>query len=747
MRAALRPNDTLGVKTVTGSMPQTTGDASEGSEFQLMDLVAQILARKWIVASTTVLGLLIGLVIGQLPPDQYRASALVNIEQRPQQAALPDVLGARALLGTESTRIEAETHIIRSRFVLGPVVRALNLDWQIEPDRFPLIGHVAERRAWPTIPDWIMSRYARHGDRVRLDLMEVDDPLIGRRARLVVTGEDSFEAWLSEDRRVTGRTGEIVELAPGFRFRISVLNVPEGRGFTLWRASQTSAIGVVRNGLRIVERRPPVNSGIVDFHFTHTDRDLARRAANAVVQSYQAQNLDRRSTEIDRSLDFINQNLTEVRQNTARAADALATFRQQRQAAELTMDSQELLSRIVGVETELEELAFREEQMARNLTPNHPDYRALLDQRARLESRLEEMRGEAATLPPIEQELLSLTQALERSVEIERQLVARSEQLGIVRASTVSNIHMLETAESASLIGPDRVRPVQLGLLAGLLLGIGGVLGMNFLRSGIDDSRVIEDLGLALFATINRVPGLRVGGEKSELYALARSSPTDIVVESLRGLRTGLQFSLATAPRKSLMITSPAPAMGKSFVSLNLAMVAAQSGARVLLIDADMRKGKLRRQFDMARDHPGLSELLAGRASVEAVLVTEPATGLNFIAAGKYPPNPADLLTSKAFDDLMREAAEAYDLVIIDTPPVLAVTDPGIIGQKVGMSLLVVKHLETTRAEILSSIKILDTSGVKLSGAILNQFDAAASRYGHYGHKYGYYGGYKYGYD
>ena len=307
---------------------------------------------------------------------------------------------------------------------------------------------------------------------------------------------------------------------------------------------------------------------------------------------------------------------------------------------------------------------------------------------------------------------------------------------------------MLEAAEAARLIGPNRYRPLLIGLLAGLFAGIAGILGLNMLRRGIDDSRVIEELGLPLFATINRVPGLRTGGRDTEHYALARTAPGDIVVESFRGLRTGLQFSLATAPRKSLMITSPAPSLGKSFVALNLAIVAAQSGTRVLLIDADMRKGKLRQHFAMGKGHPGLSELLSGRADIEAVLHTDPDTlGLDFIATDKYPPNPADLLTSDAFDQLMEEASSAYDLVIIDTPPVLAVTDPAIIGQKVGLSLMVIKHLATTRAEVLSSIKILDTGGVRITGAILNQFDAKASRYGHYGHKYGYYGGYKYGYD
>lgn len=724
--------------------PATTED---NSEISLTDLLAQILARKWIVVTTAVLGVVLGLVLGQLPPDEYRASTLVNVEQRDQNVELQNILGTRSMLGQESTRIEAEAHIIRSRFVLGPVVRSLNLDWRLEPDRFPVIGYVAERRSRPSIPDWIAPRYTRYGDNFRLDLLEVDGPLIDRRARIVVTGEGQFDAWLGDGPRISGRVNEMVELAPGFRFRIAQLDVPEGRRFTLWRTQTRAAISMLRTGLDIRERRP-ANSGIVDFHFRHSDRDLARDAVNAVVDAYRAQNLDRRSAEIDRSLEFVETNLAEARETTARLTEALNDFRRERQTTELTLGSQELLERIVSIEAELEELAFREEQLARRLMPNHPEYRTLLDQRARLEARLEDMRREAATLPPLEQELLRLTQAVERAVEIERQFAARGEELGIVRASTVSNVHMLEEAEMAFLVGPNRMQPILIGLLAGLALGIGGILGMNFLRRGIDDSRTIEELGLPLFATINRVPGLRAGGANVPLYALARTAPGDIVVESLRGLRTGLQFSLATAPRKSLMITSPAPTVGKSFVSFNLAIVAAQSGSQVLLVDADMRKGKLRRQFDMARDHPGLSELLSRRCSIEDALHHDPRVeGLDFIAAGKYPPNPADLLTSSVFDKFMEEAAAAYDLVIIDTPPVLAVTDPAIIGQKTGMSLMVVKHLETTRAEVLSSIKILDTSGVKLSGAILNQFDAKASRYGHYGHKYGYYGGYKYGYD
>ncbi len=714
----------------------------EGSEFSITDILAQIMARKWLVILATLAGVLIGTFLGQMPADQYRSGALVNIERRSQGLELPEILVGQAFSTGNNGQIVTEAHIIRSSFILRPVVDRLNLDWQIAPKQFPVIGHAAVRRSWPQIPEWVLPAYTRYGDRAALDLLEVDDPLINRRVRLVVTGEGTFEATLSgQDETVTGRVGETVQVAPGFRFRLSELDAGVGRVYSVWRSSETSAISRVRSSLRVRERDR--RSGIVDFVVTSGDPSRTQDVANAVVQSYQTQNLNRRSAEIDQSIGFIEEQLPQVQRQTAEAAKALSVFRQDAQAAELTVGSQELLNRIIGIEGQLEEVRYEETQLSRRLTPNHPDYRELLERKARLEARLEEMRTEAADLPPLEQKLLTLTQELERLVEIERQLASRAEQLNIIRASTVSNIHILETAERGSLIGPDRNAPIMVGGVLGFVIGALGVLGLNFMRRGIDDTRAVEDLGLSLFATINRVQGLRSGGESTDLYPLARTNPSDIVVEALRGLRTGLQFSLATASSRSLMITSPSPSVGKSFISLNLAIVSAQAGSRVLLIDADMRKGKLRRQFNLPRKHKGLSDFLADGASLEDVLVSDERTGVNFIPTGSYPPNPADLLTSPTFRALMEDAPKHFDLVIVDCPPVLAVTDPGIVGQMTGMSLLVIKHLETTTAEVLSTQKILTNSGVALSGAIINQFDASASRYGHYGH----YGGYKYHYN
>jgi tyrosine-protein kinase Etk/Wzc len=161
-----------------------------------------------------------------------------------------------------------------------------------------------------------------------------------------------------------------------------------------------------------------------------------------------------------------------------------------------------------------------------------------------------------------------------------------------------------------------------------------------------------------------------------------------------------------------------------------------------------MRRGHLHKYFGLSRKASGLSETLAGSAGLAETLYHVPEIGLDFTPTGRRPPNPAELLASPRFKEFMDHVSGQYDLVIIDAPPALAVADPGIIGQHTGMSLLVVRHLASTKPEIQTAQKTLANSGVQLSGVLLNQFDQKRSRYGNYGTRYGYYyGGYKYRYD
>lgn len=730
------------------TQPETdpTPPPGGGDELDFGAVIAQILARKWLILLIALTGAAIGAFVGQLAPDQYQAGSVVQIEKRSSGVTLPEELIGELLSGKSTdSSLETEVHIIRSRLILSPVVERLGLETVVQPAKAPVIGDMLMRRSVPILGSFIDRKYARRGESLTVDKLLVPETMLGKTFRITVLKDGAYSVALPDGTQMEGRAGTPLEMRDGMVLSVAAIEAPAGRVYEVRRAPLRAAIGQLRRGLEVSERK---STGIVDFRFTSVNRPEAVHVVNAVVDSYQEQNLQRRSAEIDQSITFIEQQLPEIRQTLDDATAALSNYRQGRQSAELSLGTQELLEQAVTIENALEELAFREEQLAQRLTPNHPDYRQLLAERERLLKRQDELRADLQNVPEAEQELARLTQRVERARTLETQLTARVEQLRILKASTVGNIRVLEPAEVAGRVGPDRTFPIIAAGGLAFLLAVAGVLLLNMTRRGVEDASAIEELGLSLFGTVNKVASMRGARSGDPIYSLALSDPQNIAVEALRGLRTGLQFSLAAAPSNSLMITSCAPSDGKSFISLNLATVYAKAGNRVLLIDADMRRGELRRHFGLKKNEPGLSDYLAAKAPLGDVVISDSETGLDFIGSGAYPPNPAELLAAPAFAELIQAACEHYEMVLVDAPPALAVTDPGIIGQHCGMSLLVVRHLVTSKPEILAAQKTLGTAGVRLSGVILNEFDQARSRYGQYGARYGYYyGGYRYKYD
>lgn len=731
-------------RSLPGGERASGGDV--GDEISIMDLVAQLLARKGRIVAAVLLGGVIGAFMAQLPPNEFRADAVVQIEQRSSGAQLPVELIGELMRGEEErSGLDTQIHVIRSRLILEPVVESLSLDLRAEPVKVPVIGEFLARRSVPFLDDFIPPRFARPGEVLRLAQLELPQSLQDAELRLEVHEGGQVEVTLPDGRSAEGDWDSLIDLPDDGVLEIAELSAPAGREFVVQRAAMRSEVDRIREELSIQERG---SSGIVDFRFTGPDPHKAVQVVNTVVEAYQDHNLRRRAAQIDQSIDFIEEQLPELRAELSDAREALAEYRQTQDVRELSTDTQQILSQTVEVEAQIEEIAFQREQLLQRLTPNHPDYIALEAEENRLRARLENLRGLLADVPEAEQELARLTQELDRARQLEQQLVNRVEQLRILRASTVGNIFVLDSAEMGRHVGPDRRTPIVIGTVLGFLLSALGIFGANFLRRGIEDAREIEQLGLSLYATVNKAPGLRGIKASDPRYGMAVNAPREMAVEALRGLRTGLRFSLATAASKTLLITSCAPTDGKSFISLNLAMVSGHAGSRVLLIDADMRRGFLRQYFGLGRKDKGLSDVLSGAATPAEAIYSFEAAGIDMMPTGAFPPNPAELLAADALPEMLERLGEDYDLVVIDSPPALAVSDASIIGQHTGMALLVVRHLVTTKPEIQSVHKTLTNVGVHLSGCILNQFDQRASRYGAYGTKYGYYyGGYRYKYD
>ncbi len=317
----------------------------------------------------------------------------------------------------------------------------------------------------------------------------------------------------------------------------------------------------------------------------------------------------------------------------------------------------------------------------------------------------------------------------------------------------VANMLGIASIIDAAYISSQSVRPkkamiVVISTMLGGMLSVGVILLRALFRRGVESSDQLEALGLPMYATIplsdeqgklsrkvNR--GTDKLSRKIPHGLLAERNPADLAIEAIRGLRTSLHFAVMKSASNTLMITGPSPGIGKSFVAANLAAVCAQAGQRVLVIDADMRKGHIHSIFD---EHPecGLSDYLTGNKSLENVIRSVSTfENFSYVARGIVPPNPSELLMSVRFQDFLATVSERFDLVVVYSPPILAVTDAAIIGKYVGTTLLVSRFEVNTPKEVEASLKCLAASGITVKGGILNAMKCKAA--GAYGENYCYY--------
>ena len=292
---------------------------------------------------------------------------------------------------------------------------------------------------------------------------------------------------------------------------------------------------------------------------------------------------------------------------------------------------------------------------------------------------------------------------------------------------------------------PKKKLVVAIATLLGAFAAIGFVLLRRALNPGLETPEAIEQLGLPVYATVPFSEEQKAIQEQNRRAAagsgrvaalLAVSHPHDLAVESLRSLRTSLHFAMLEATDNRLMISGPSPAVGKSFISANLAAVIAQAGQRVLLVDVDLRKGHLHKLFGAEADN-GLSDVLARRCTVEQAIRSTATENLSVIARGQIPPNPSELLMHANFTAFLDEVGRRFDLVILDTPPLLAVTDAAIVGRQAGTSLIVTRFGMNPAREIELTLRRFAQNGIEVKGAIFNGVEKRAARYGGY-HYYQY---------
>lgn len=720
-----------------GRTGMTQPAALDDDEIDLGQLVVTLWKGKVLIALTTALGIAVGAFVIANTNPTFQADALLQLEERTGSLALPSSLSAMV---DNDPRSVTEIEILRSRMVLGQAVADQNLDWRVTPELAPAIGTMLSRYRFAFLDGLIPDNFIRPGESIALEHLVVPPNWLNRDIELVVLNGQDFRLTLPNGTQVDGVVGERVTIEDaGFSITIQALAAPAGRGFTIQQLDEIRSIDSLRRRLGISERGRA--SGILEVRISGEDRLGNARALNAVIQAYLRQNVSRSAAEAESSLAFIREQLPQAERNLRQAEAELNAFRQQQVTIDLSLETQAILGQVSRIESELAELLRTEDELRQRYTPAHPSYRALLDDRERLEVRLAELREQVGALPETQRQILNLTRGVELTQRIYTELLTRAQEVEVLRASTIGNVRIVDAAAAGPLpTAPRKALTLALAMVLGGMGGIALVLIRNWMRKGVQDGSELEKLGLPLFATINYNKSADTEGKRQgKLPILALEQTADLTVEALRSLRTSLHFGMLDARTPTLCITSAHPAAGKSFLALNLAVVAAQSGQRVCLIDADLRRGQLRRYFDVPRNHPGLAEVIAGTASADQTVIQGPVENLFFLPTGRYPPNPSELLMRAEFSRLVDWCGQNFDLTIFDTAPALAVTDPVIVARNTGATIFVARHDVTHLGEVEATIKTFSAAGLRLSGAVLNGFDPRKARGGYgYGYRYDY---------
>ncbi len=339
-----------------------------------------------------------------------------------------------------------------------------------------------------------------------------------------------------------------------------------------------------------------------------------------------------------------------------------------------------------------------------------------------LQTALENQQKAAVEMSGKAEELSWLQQDLKQADDYVTQLNAKIKDLSAVDNTPAMTVEVVEAATAPTMaIKPHQKTVLLEGILAGALIGIGLTFLDRRLRSAAE---ITSALGLPILGTVPHTNGNlspSVCGKKVHL------DPTSDIAEAYRTVRTSLYFGLPDAESKTLLITSPSQGDGKSTLVSNLAIAMAQAGQRTLILDADFRMPTQHKIFQ-AEDSIGLSSVLAGKRTIDQVIQRTSIKGLDVLPAGPVPLNPAEILNSQAFADVLENLRMKYDHVLVDSPPVMPVTDARILGAMCDVTLLVVRAAKTTRAAGLHAREGLASVGANIVGTVVNDVPRAKGR-------------------
>lgn len=703
----------------------------QGNEVDLTTIMNAFIEHKRLILISGILFLSAGMVFSQQQPLQYKISALIKIEEnRSSSTGMLGNMSSALNLGGRGNETAIQTALIQSRFVLEPVIQSLGLDIRIKKNK-----GIFERLTPETKQDVLIKTFTVPSEQINKPFF-----LKYNKEKQIILYDEHKKPILKGDigTLLTNKEKTI-------QLEIESVKTKPNTSFTLKKLSATQLVDSLSNRLHIEDLAKKGSTGVLSVSLQDTNPELASQIINTIVKEAKHKNLERKSLEASQTLDFLYTQVPILKKSLEKSELALNEYRAKSGKIDMKLQTQIILNRLSELDKELSGLHLTKIDMSQRYTHQHPAFQALQNQIKEIEKIRDEVEKTLNFLPLSDQIVVNLMRDTEVKNNLYIALLNKIQELQVVKAGLSSDVSILSYANLPATALPKKQNLIYIGsVLLSLLFSSIVIFAKKLLFPRIQDPLWIENhYGIANLAIIpysqeqHQNTNHAVTPNKKQIPLLAHVFPRNLSIESLRSLRTSLQVHLSCSKNNIISILGVMPGVGKTFVSTNLAYLLATADKRVLLIDADLRRGTSHRYFNIPAS-PGLTELIQGNTTPTEAIKTVMHENLSVLPRGTHPDDPSELLSNKNFKPLINELAQHYDIIIIDTAPILLVTDAALIGSLSSINYLVLGSGIHQPSEIEMAMKRLNAANVNVNGSIFNFHNASSDRNPYYRKYYSY---------
>ena len=688
-----------------------------------------LVARRWLIIGVAALCTLAALAYALAARPVYEANMLLHVEEDTPNSSKNILNDVSSLFETKKAAI-AEMELLHSRLVVARAVDTLRLYIDARPRYFPLGGEwIAARRGSQLSEPGVLGRggYVWGGEKIEVASFDVPDAMYNQEFTVTALGGGRYR--LSDGKRrpvlegEAGRPAHASGADGAIDLVVTRLRANPGARFTLRRTSRLAALEQVQNALQIAEQGK--QSGVIAVKLHGADPQQVYATLTEIGGEYMRQNLARRTEEAQKTLAFLDRQLPVLRHQLESAEASYNGYRSSHATVNLEQEVRIALETLAAARTRRGTLAQKRAELLGRYTDEHPLLQALNEQSRETLREIDELETRIKRLPLVEQEQARLARDVKVSTDLYTELLNTAQQLRLVAVGRVGNVRMVDMPVAPERpLKPNRSLIVVLGMVTGLFLGVLMAFASKALGGGIDDPERIEAMlgARTVHATIPHSRSqdrLRRQARKRAPLLLAQAAPDDAAAESLRAFRAALQFVLPHSRNNVVSCLGPTRRVGASFVSVNLALLMASGGKRTLLIDADLRDGRLHEYFGIERCG-GLAECLAGALQPHMAVRHGVADHLDFIPCGSVLPHQTELMQHRHLAGLLASLGARYDVVLMTAPPVMEAADALVVGAQAGAVFLVTRAGVTTEGQLNAAVRRLNQAGIAPHGVVFN---------------------------